>query len=444
MQYGGRDPPPRLPPPPQPLLPHGAKPLIPIRGFGRPRFRGRGGFQGRRRPLPPSLGAGPKFTSLGNHHEDFYDYQDYDGGGGGKDVQQDREEEEERGFGYDNFLNDYETSYPKEPNYNDAYGRGRRYPPRRPHSRPISPPPHTHHGTRFKDYDYDFPAEVYEGPMKAVDYQPTVHRPPHDDYDDYEAPEALPNPAALVAQKPPPPRGLNDNRVRDEAGPHRPSKDYSTLYREKLKRLREFNKRYRHKDRPLRGHSPTSTIFGREPGDPGGFADYAFGDLKGSKAPSPPEDGYNTDFVAKRPGDYDPSYSPKLVDDGEPGYNPRFVQSDQVGREPGFNKDFFESDGGGGGRGEPGFNKNFFESEGGDGGPDSFNRGFFEGGGGGGGDSYDPMFGDALGGADPFRRIDEEERDVRRKRKRPQKKSPYFDRDERAKICRCLQTISKF
>ena len=436
FQYG-RDPPPRFPSPrqpllPTPLLPH-AKPLIPIRGFGRSRFRGRGAFRGRGRPQP-SLGGGPKFTSLRNHHEDFYDYQDYDGGGG-KDVQ-DREEEE-KGFGYDNFLNDYETSYPRQPNYNDAY-RGRRYPPPRPHQRPLSPPLRSQDGTRYKDYDYDYPAEVYEGPMKAHDYQPTVHRPtprPQDDYDDYEA-EALPNPAALVAQNPPP--AADDNRFRDDISPQRPSKDYSTLYREKLKRLREFDKRYRHKDRPLRGRSPTRTIFGRDPGDPGGFADYAFGDLKGGKAPEP-EDSYNRDFAAKRPG-YDPSYNPQLGSDSEPGYNPRFVESDQVGREPGFNKNFFESDGGGGGGGEPGFNKNFFESEGG-GGADSFNRGFFEGGGGG-ADSYDPMFGDAV----PFRRIDGDEREVSWKEERPKKKkkSPFLDRDERAKICRCLQTILKF
>ena len=413
------------------MLPH-AKPLIPIRGFGRSRFRGRGGFQGRGRPQP-ALGGGPKFTSLRNHHEDFYDYQDYDGGG--RDVR-DREEEE-RGFGYDNFLNDYETSYPKPSNYNDGY-RGRRYPPRRPPSRPNSPPPRSQHGTRSKEYDYDFPAEVYDGPMKAVDYQPSVHRPPlppQDDYDDYEA-EALPNPAALVAQRPPP--ASDDNRFRDGASPRpqRPPEDYSTLYREKLKRLREFNKRYRHKDRPLRGHSPTTTIFGRDPGDPGGFSDYAFGDLKGGNAP---EEGYNTDFVAKRPN-YDPGYSPQLINDNDAGYNPRFVESDQVGREPGFNKNFFETDGGGGG-GEPGFNKNFFESEGGGGG-DGFNRGFFEGGGGG-ADSYDPMFGDALGGADPFRRIDDDEKEVRWK-KRHKKKSPFLDREERAQICRCLQTILKF
>ena len=83
-------------------------------------------------------------------------------------------------------------------------------------------------------------------------------------------------------------------------------------------------------------------------------------------------------------------------------------------------------------------NKNFFDAEGGGGGADSFNRGFFDGGGGG-ADSYDPMFGDAV----PFRRIDDDEKEVRRK-KRPKKKSPFLDRDERAKICRCLQTILKF
>ena len=420
------------------------KPLIPIRGFGvtqRPfRFRGRGGFRGRGRGrgrLPPTLGGGPKFTSLRDHHEDFYDYQDY--GDGGKDVL--NREEEEKGFDYDNFLNDYETSYPKQQfNYNDAYrDRGRRYPPRRPHSRPISPPPRSQHGTRYNDFDYDFPAEVYEGPMKAVDYQPTVKRPPRhqDEYDDYEA-EALPNPAALVAQKPP--LAADDNRFRDDTNPQRPSKDYSTLYREKLKRLREFNNRNRHKERPPRGPSPTRTIFGRDPGGPGGFSDYAFGDLKGGKAKSP-EEGYNTDFVAKEPGHdpgYEPSYSPQLSQGKEPGYNPGFVESDKVGGEPGFNKNFFESDGGGGGGGEPGFNKNFFEAEGGGGGADSFNRGFFDGGGGG-ADSYDPMFGDAV----PFRRIDDDEKEVRRK-KRPKKKSPFLDRDERAKICRCLQTILKF
>ena len=415
---------------PTPLLPHGAKPLIPIRGFGRSRFRGRGSFQGRGR-APPPRGGGPKFNSLRNHHEDFYDYQDYDGGG--RNVQD--KEEEERGFGYDNFLNDYETSYPKPSNFDDAH-RGRHFSPRRPHAhaRPEGP----QHGIRYRDYDYDFPAEVYEGPMKAVDYQPTVHRPPPpppDDYDDYGPAEALPDPAALVAQQPPP--ALDDNRFRDEPSPPRPTEGFSTLYREKLKRLRAFNNRYRHKDRPVRGHSPTRSIFGREPGVPGGFADYAFGDLRErGKQPLKQEKGRNTNLAAKRPG-YDPGFGAKPVpDDDEPGYNPRFVESDQVGREPGFNKHFFESDGGGGKGGEPGFNKNFFETDGG--GADSFNRGFFEGGGGGGGDSYDPMFGDALGGADPFRRIDREpgtgirdqdEKEVRWKKRGKEKKSPYSDRD---------------
>lgn len=310
------------------------RPLFPARGFGHTRFRGRGRFQGRGR-LPPAHGGGgggggPKFSSLRNHHEDFYDYQDYEGGGGGRDVQ-DREEGE-RGFGfggYDNFLNDYETSYPKQFNYNDAY-RGRRQPPpaaRRPQPprRPLSPPPpRSQHGLdRYKDYDYDIPAEVYDGPMKAVDYQPSIgrlppRRPPSpspNDYDDYEAAEALPNPAPLVSQKAPP---AEDSRVRDASPaqrPLRPSKDYSTLYREKLKRLREFNKRYRHKDRPLRNHSPTRTIFGRDPGDAGGFANYAFGDLKGGKDAEP---SYNSNF-AKEPSAYNHNYGQQVHDDGEPG-----------------------------------------------------------------------------------------------------------------------------
>ena len=316
------------------------RPFIPARGFGRTRFRGRGGFQGRGRQPPVrggggGGGGGPKFASLRNHHEDFYDYQDYEGGGGGGRDVQDREEGE-RGFGfggYDNFLNDYETSYPKQFNYNDAY-RGRRQPPpppRRPQPprRPLSPPPppRSQHGLgRYKDYDYDIPAEVYDGPMKAVDYQPSIGRHPprrplspspedYDDYDDYEAAEALPNPAPLVSQKAPP---AEDIRVRDASPaqrPFRPSKDYSTLYREKLKRLREFNKKYRHKDRPVPNHSPTRTIFGRDPGDAGGFANYAFGDLNGGKDAEP---SYNSNF-AKEPGGYNHSYGPQLHDDGGPG-----------------------------------------------------------------------------------------------------------------------------
>ena len=134
--------------------------------------------------------------------------------------------------------------------------------------------------------------------------------------------------------------------------------------------------------------------------------------------------GYNSNFVAKEPGHSPQSHG----GGGEPGYNPRFVETGQLG-------------------GEPSFNKNFFDSEGGSGGADSFNRDFFEGGGGG-GESYDPMFGDALGGADPFRRIDDDEQRLRWRESQAEKKSPFLDRDERAEICCCpartRQAISNF